>query len=99
VVDELYKRLERNGKLDLVVGDKKYLLRYYELLTRGKWIYYECIRDDSRRMLLRFDFENYEVTKEPLDGPAVIARLHRYKFVPAEDKYSHLEVIDKNEKN
>jgi len=93
----MYKRLEHSGKLDLVIGDQKYLLRYYELLTRGKWIYYECIRDDSRRMLLRFDFENYEVTKEPLPGPAEIAKLHRYKFVPAEDKYMYLEVSPSEE--
>ena len=88
----MYKRLERSGKVDLKVGETTHLLRYYELLTCGKWVYFECVRPDSRRLVLRFDFDSYEITPEPLPGAAEPAKLHRYKYVPAEDKYYYLEI-------
>jgi hypothetical protein len=88
----MMKRLDRIGELNLLQDGTMQRIRYYELLTRGKWIYYECIKKDRTRTLLRFDYENYQVLKEPLTQPVNLNMLHRYKYVEALDMFYHLEV-------
>ena len=87
----MFERLGRNGVIEIRQGDNKTLFRYFELLTRGNWIYYECLANCGERRLLRFDFENYQVSA-PLLKPAVLETLHRYKFVPAVDCFYYLEI-------
>ncbi|MDR1093421.1 MAG: hypothetical protein LBL66_04660 [Clostridiales bacterium] len=88
------KRLERRGKVDLKFGDQVYQTEYFELITRGDWIYYDCLMPDKvSHVLLRFDFYRYQVSPEPLKKPVDIKNIHRQKFVPAADMFYYLKVF------